>query len=281
MDDWNGRVVVVTGAGSGIGRALAIGFARRGARVAAADVELAALEATSELLLSEVPDAELLTTTVDVSDAEQVEGLADQVYDRWGEVDLLCNNAGVFVGGLLWERSPADFDFTLGVNLYGILHGIRAFVPRMIERGTEAHVVNTSSIAGLLGSPFAGPYGISKFAALAASESLAGDLIAVGSPVRAHALCPGMIRTRIAQSERNRPADLASPRTEDRDMVDGFLSETVDGGMDPAEVVDIVAEALTRPDQFLILTHPEFAEQVAARGSALQRLELPAIPSFD
>lgn len=155
MDDWNGRVVVVTGAGSGIGRALAIGFARRGARVAAADVELAALEATSELLLSEVPDAELLTTTVDVSDAEQVEGLADQVYDRWGEVDLLCNNAGVFVGGLLWERSPADFDFTLGVNLYGILHGIRAFVPRMIERGTEAHVVNTSSIAGLLGSPFA------------------------------------------------------------------------------------------------------------------------------
>ncbi len=281
MDDWAGRTAVVTGAGSGIGRALAIGFARLGARVAAADVESAALDATAELVRAERPDAELLCATVDVSHADQVDAFADGVFERWGEVDLLCNNAGVFVGGLLWERTPADHDFTLGVNLYGILHGIRAFIPRMIERGTEAHVVNTVSIAGLLGSPFAGPYGISKFAAFAATESLEGDLRSVGSAVHAHALCPGMIRTAIASSERNRPAELVSTRTEDQDMVDGFLSETVDAGMDPAEVADIVVEALRRPDQFLILTHPEFADQTAARGEALRRLELPAMPSFD
>ena len=168
----------------------------------------------------------------------------------------------------------------LGVNLHGILHGIRAFVPRMIEHGTEAHVVNTVSIAGLLGSPFAGPYGISKFAALAATESLEGDLRTIGSSVHAHALCPGMIRTGIAQSDRNRPAALAAPRTEDQDVVEGFLRDTVESGMDPAEVADIVLDALTRPEQFLILTHPEFADQAAARGEALRRLELPDLPSF-
>ncbi len=280
MDDWNGRVAVVTGAGSGIGRALTLALAERGARVAAADVEAAPLEETLRLAADIAPAAEVVTSIVDVADADSVGRFADDVYARWGQVDLLVNNAGVFVGGLLWERSPADYDFTFGVNVYGILHGIRAFVPRMIERGAEAHVVNTSSIAGLLGSPFAGPYGISKFAALAATESLEGDLRSVGSAVRAHALCPGMIRTSITSSERNRPDALTAPRTDDQDMVDGFLAETVDAGMDPSDVAEIVIDALTRPDQFLILTHPQFADQVAARGEALRRLELPDMPSF-
>ncbi len=280
MDDWTERVAVVTGGGSGIGRALALGFARRGARVAICDVETAPMEQTSGLVLDAVPDAQVLTQVVDVSDAAQVDAFAQRVFERWGQVDVLCNNAGVFVGGFLWERPEADYDFVLGVNLHGILHGIRAFVPRMIDRGAEAHVVNTVSIAGLLSSPFAGPYGISKFAALAATESLEGDLRAIGSSVHAHALCPGMIRTGIAQSDRNRPAALATPRTGDQDVVEGFLRDTVESGMDPAEVADIVLDALTRPEQFLILTHLEFAEQAAARGQALRRLELPDMPSF-
>ena len=280
MDDWTERVAVVTGGGSGIGRALALGFARRGARVAICDVEATPMEQTCGLVLDAVPGAEVLTQVVDVSDAAQVDAFARRVFERWGQVDVLCNNAGVFVGGFLWERPEADFEFVLGVNLHGILHGIRAFVPRMIDRGAEAHVVNTVSIAGLLSSPFAGPYGISKFAALAATESLEGDLRAIGSSVHAHALCPGMIRTGIAQSDRNRPAALAAPRTGDQDVVEGFLRDTVESGMDPADVADIVLDALTRPEQFLILTHPEFADQAAARGESLRRLELPDMPSF-
>ena len=280
MDELSGKVAVVTGAGSGIGAGMAIQFARRGMRVAVADIEQAALADTIATVASEAPDAQLLAQVVDVTSALQVQALADSVYHEWGSVDLLCNNAGVFVGGLMWERSIEDFEFTLGVNLYGILHGIRAFVPRMIAQGTEAHVVNTSSVAGLLGSPYAGPYGISKFAAFAATESLAGDLIATGSEVRAHVLCPGTIRTRIAESERNRPAELLSGRTVDQDLVDGFLADTVAGGMGPEKVADIVLEALRHDDQFLILTHPGFAEQAEARGAALRTLRLPAIPDL-
>jgi len=278
MDEFSDKVAVVTGAGSGIGRGMALRFAREGMRVAVADIEQAALTETVAAVTAAVPDAQLLAQVVDVTSAMQVGALADSVFHEWGSVDLLCNNAGVFVGGFLWERSIEDFEFVLGVNLYGILHGIRAFVPRMIAQGTEAHVVNTSSVAGLLGSPYAGPYGISKFASFAATESLAGDLIATGSQVRAHVLCPGSIRTRIAESERNRPPELSSARTEDQDFVEGFLADTVAGGMEPEEVAGIVLDALGFDDRFLILTHPEFSQQILARGTSLAELHLPAIP---
>ena len=281
MHEFRDKVAVVTGAGSGIGRGMALRFAREGMRVAVSDVESDALDETVQLVLRDTPDAQLLDRVVDVSDGDAVLALADEVLELWGGVDLLCNNAGVFVGGFLWERPIEDLEFTLGVNLYGILLAIRAFVPRLTARGVEAHVVNTVSVAGLLGSPYAGPYGISKFAAFAATESLAGDLLAVGSPVRAHALCPGTIRTRIAESERNRPAALSTAPTEDREFVERMLADTVEGGMDPDEVAGIVLEALATPDQFVILTHPMFAEQVALRGETLARLQLPDVPRFD
>lgn len=281
MHELRDKVAVVTGAGSGIGRGMATRFAREGMRVALSDVEPDALDETVRQVLHEVPDAQLLDRVVDVSDGDSVAALADEVHELWTGVDLLCNNAGVFVGGFLWERPIEDLEFTLGVNLYGILHGIRSFVPRMIARGTEAHVVNTVSVAGLLGSPYAGPYGISKFAAFAATEALAGDLVAVGSAVRAHALCPGTIRTRIAESDRNRPAALATAATEDREFVERMLADTVEGGMDPGEVAGIVLEALSLPEQFVILTHPSFVDQIALRGETLARLRLPDVPQFD
>src|SRR5690606_26132374 len=134
-----------------------------------------------------VPASDVLVEPLDVTDAAAVDAHAANVFARFDHVDLLCNNAGVFSGGLLWERADADLQFAFGVNVYGILHGVRAFVPHMIERGVLAHVVNTVSVAGLFGSPFAGPYSVSKFAAFAATESLAGDLVASGSAVRAHA----------------------------------------------------------------------------------------------
>ncbi len=146
-----------------------------------ADLDGDAVRSTAELLAEQSPSVEALDRRCDVSKADQVDALAEAVFDRWGQVDVLCNNAGVFVGGVIWERPPEDFEFVLGPNLWGILHGIRSFLPRMVAQDTEGHVVNTASVAGLLGAPFEAPYAISKFAAFAATECLANDLVATGS----------------------------------------------------------------------------------------------------
>jgi len=270
-----GKVAVVTGAGSGIGRALARRFAAEGMRVAGADVDAAGLADTAELVGRDA----FLGREVDVSDAGQVDALADTVYDTWGQVDLLCNNAGVFVGGFLWDRPTADLEFVPGANLWGILHGIRSFVPRMIAQGTEGHVVNTSSVAGLFGSPYGGPYAVSKFAALAAAEALANDLAAIGSAIGVSVLCPGMIRTDIAASDRHRPEALRTPLTDDQRFVTEYLAGVVAGGMDPAEVAAMVVEAV-HDGRFLVLTHPEYRDELAIRAAALADGRLPGLANF-
>jgi NAD(P)-dependent dehydrogenase (short-subunit alcohol dehydrogenase family) len=177
--DLTGKTAVVTGAGSGIGRSLARRLAEEGMRVVLADVEEEALfTAVGEL------GGDVVGMAADVTSFEDVEALASMAFATFGAVDVLCNNAGVFQGGLLWDCSDADFEWTLGVNLWGILHGIRAFVPRMLAAGTEGHVVNTISMAGLASTPFSGPYNVSKFAAMAATECLAHDLATTGAPTR-------------------------------------------------------------------------------------------------
>lgn len=280
MQELEGRVAVVTGAGSGIGRALAHRFAAEGMRVALADVDSWALDGSADALVAATPAAEVLTHQVDVRQGSEVGALADRVYDEWGQVDLLCNNAGVFVGGLMWERPPEDFEYCLGVNLWGILHGIRAFVPRMIAQGTDGHVVNTVSVAGLFGSPYAGPYGVSKFAALAATEALAGDLASVGSAIRASALCPGIIATGIVEnSEGNRPAELASETTDDRRFVTDLLAGIIGDGVDPAHVADVVVNGI-RGDDFLLLTHEHHAKDLVTRGEELAARRLPSLADF-
>ena len=210
MQEFRGKTAVVTGAGSGIGRALALGFAAEGMRVALADIDADDVEESAGRPGRKVPPSDVMAAVCDVSDPGSVNRLADSVFDRWGQVDVVCNNAGVFVGGLIWERPAVDFEFVLSANLWGILNGIRAFVPRMIAQGTEGHVVNTASVAGLFGAPFEAPYAISKFAAFAATESLAHDLQAVGSSIRASVLCPGMVTTNIIDSDRHRPDHLAT-----------------------------------------------------------------------
>ena len=162
-----------------------------------------------------------------------MDDLADAVFDRFGHVDVLCNNAGVFVGGLIWDRPAADFEFVLGANLWGILNGIRSFVPRMIAQGTDGHIVNTSSVAGLFGAPFEAPYAISKFAAFAATESLAHDLAAVGSRLKVSVLCPSVIKTNIVDSDRHRPSRLITEFTEDQKFVTDYLARAVDEGPGP------------------------------------------------
>src|SRR5690242_20358510 len=160
MDEFAGRVAVVTGAGSGIGQGLARQAAREGMHVVVSDVEHGALEATA----SELRDGgtEVLSVPTDVSDAGQVEALAAAAYERFGAVHLLCNNAGVFQAGVVWQRTEADWEWVMGVNFYGVLHGIRSFVPRMIEAGEPGHIVNTSSMAGIMTVAFSGPYVVSK-----------------------------------------------------------------------------------------------------------------------
>jgi NAD(P)-dependent dehydrogenase (short-subunit alcohol dehydrogenase family) len=279
MQEFRGKTAVVTGAGSGIGRALALAFAHQGMRVALADLDGEALEETAALIAAASPTLETMVRTCDVSRGDEVTGLADAVFGQWGQVDVLCNNAGVFVGGLIWDRPVEDFEFVLGANLWGILHGVRAFVPRMIAQGTEGHVVNTSSVAGLFGAPFEAPYSVSKFAAFAATESLASDLQAVGSKIKASALCPGMITTNIVDSDRHRPSHLATEFTEDQKFVSDYLAQAVADGMDPAEVAEKVVAAI-RAEEFLILTHDAYPPQLVARTEALVARRLPDLPEF-
>ncbi|QYG95064.1 SDR family NAD(P)-dependent oxidoreductase [Iamia sp. SCSIO 61187] len=281
MQDLVGRVAVVTGAGNGIGRALAQRLAAEGMRVALADVDTAALGDTGRLLVEAgVDPGDVLAQPTDVRLEDDVTALADRVFREWGQVDLLCNNAGVFVGGFLWERPAADLEFVLGVNVWGILHGIRAFVPRMIAQGTPGHVVDTCSVAGLLGSPYSGPYGISKFAALAATEALALDLEAVGSQIKVTALCPGMVRTSIADDvDKHRPTALRTEATDDQAFVNEMLGVVTQQGIDPAEVAQMVVAAV-REERFLLLTHAHHAQPLRDRAESLATGQLPPRGDF-
>jgi NAD(P)-dependent dehydrogenase (short-subunit alcohol dehydrogenase family) len=193
----------------------------------------------------------------------------------------LCNNAGVFTGGLMWQRPAADFTWTLGVNLWGILNGIHAFVPRMLDAGTPAHIVNTVSMAGVCTNAFSGPYTVSKFAALAATECLAHDLAAVGSAIKVSAVIPAAVDTRIAAAHRNRPAELAADRSDDQEFVEQALTDlTTSLGAPPAEVAGMIIDAI-RAEQFLVPTKPSYADQIRARYEALLDRDLPPMPAFD
>ncbi|NUR85958.1 MAG: SDR family NAD(P)-dependent oxidoreductase [Nonomuraea sp.] len=256
MRELSGKVAVVTGAASGIGRALAVRLAAEGMALMLADVDPGGLAETASMTGSKV-----LTQITDVSDGSAVQHLANRAFGELGGVHVLCNNAGVFQGGYLWTRTPEDFAWTLGVNLWGVLHGIAAFVPRMIEQDTEGHVVNTVSVAGLLATPYMGGYAASKHAALAASLSLAQDLARVGSKLKVTALCPGAVKTGINRSERVRPADLAMARTRDDLTAQSIVDEIITKGFDPAEVAEQVVGAI-REERFLLLTHPGSADRV-------------------
>lgn len=269
-----GSVAVVTGAGSGIGRAMVEHYASLGMKVVAADIDGPAAEATAE-----AAGGEVVAAAVDVASAVEVESLAEDVYKRWGAVHLLCNNAGVFQAGLCWQRSVDDWDWTLGVNLYGIIHGIKRFVPRMLAGGEPGHVVNTSSVAGFVAAPFTGPYNVSKVAAFSMTESLAHDLAAVGAEIGASVLCPSAIRTQIAHTDRVRPG---GPTNEGEDAagVRQSLFAMTESGIDPTEVPPIVLKGIADGD-FLIATKPSYRQQIQARFDALLDRGLPPTPVVD
>ncbi len=271
----DGKVAVVTGAAHGIGRALALGFAAEGMRVAAVDIDEAGARATAALIGSGA-----VARRVDVADAEAVDALADDCFAEFGQVDLLVNNAGVFQGGLCWERSMADWQWAFGVNVYGIIHGQRSFLPRMIAQNTEGHVLNTASVAAFVSAPFSGPYVVSKCAALSLTECLAHDLAVVGAKIGASALVPSAFDTTIAHSSAVRPARFGVDSTEDGQGTAAALAQIVSQGMSPDEAVAPVIDGI-RSGTFLIPTRGSYAEQLRHRYEALRARELPALTEVD
>jgi NAD(P)-dependent dehydrogenase (short-subunit alcohol dehydrogenase family) len=265
MEQLEGKVAVVTGAASGIGRALTARFAAEGMRVVAADIERPS-----------VAEPAVSPFVADVRDFASVDALAGHAYSTFGAVDILCNNAGVFAGGPVWECAQEDFAWTLQVNLWGILNGIRAFVPRMLAAGTPAHIVNTVSMAGLVTNAMSGPYTISKFAALAATEVLAHDLALAGAAIKVSALVPGAVATSIGGSRRNGPP----AATESAASMDTLLADFTSGGTPPDDVAALVVDAI-RTEQFLVPTRPSFDAQVRGRYDALLARELPSMAQFD
>lgn len=254
-------VAVITGAASGIGRGLAERFAAEGMAVVIADIEeepLAKLEADLR-----TKGATVLAVRTDVSNADDVENLAAQTVDTYGAVHILCNNAGVVCSRPIWEHTLTDWEWVLGVNLWGVIHGIRAFVPRMLAQETECHIVNTASILGLVRGPGEGIYKVSKHGVVALSETLADELAQKGSQIQVHVLCPGWVRTGILDSSRNRP-DVVRHHHRQETTESRSIRAEMEAGMSPAEVADHVYNAI-QSGTFYIHTHPEHKDWVRAR----------------
>jgi len=267
MKDLRNRVAVVTGAASGIGLALAERFATEGMKLVLADVEAEPLAAA--VAGFEARGVAVTSAIVDVSRAEQVEALADRAWQVFGGAHVVCNNAGVSAGGRSWEIPGSDWEWVLGVNLWGVIHGIRTFVPRMLKQGGPGHVVNTASVAGLLASPGMGPYNVSKFGVVALSETLHHELAMEGSEIKVSVLCPGWVNTKIADADRNHPRGRegrpGNPQFEAmRDVVRGLISK----GLAPATVAERVVEAI-REEYLYILTHPDFLPMIRNRMDAI------------
>lgn len=242
MDGFDGKVAVVTGAASGIGRAYAEHLGRLGMHLVLADVEREPLERVAAAL----GDARSVVTVVaDVADESAVGRLAEVAFGRHPTVHLLCNNAGVSLTRSLLEATTADWQWLLGVNLWGVIHGIGAFVPEMVERGEEGHVVNTCSIASWTVVPGYGMYAASKHAVAAISEALAGDLAVAGAPIGVTAVCPSLVRTRLFSSERNREGGATD--SEEQRRIDALT----DGAQTPDEVAVAMLDGVRRGDAWV------------------------------
>ncbi len=255
------QVAVITGAASGIGRGLAERFATEDMAVVLADIEeepLAKLEADLR-----AEGTTVLAVQTDVSKADSVENLAAQTYTTFGAVHILCNNAGVVCSRPIWEHTLADWEWVLGVNLWGVIHGIRTFVPRMLAQETECHIVNTASILGLVRSPGTGIYTVSKHGVVALSETLADDLAQMNSKIQVHVLCPGWVRTGILDSARNRPDTESLPNSQNT-IASQTVRAEMEAGMSPAEIADHVYNAI-QAGTFYIHTHPEHKDWIRAR----------------
>ncbi len=281
MKHFEGKTAVVTGAASGIGFGLAQRFAEENMQVVMADLEQTALEEAVEKL--EKQQHRVVGIPADVLIEESVNELYSKSRETFGNIHVLCNNAGIAASSgnkPIWEVERTDWQWTLGVNFYGVLYGIQAFLPHMIEHGEDGHVVTTASLAGLIRG--AGPYGVSKHAVRALAETLNSDLVARGAKIRSSVLCPGFVNTNIGKSERNRPSNLTQLQAPLEDIDNSPIMALLRNGKEPSEIADIVIEAI-RDDLFYILPHPAwddtlktYFEEILSR----EALNSPSLPAF-
>ena len=260
-----GRVAVITGAGSGFGREFARMATARGMKLALADINQPALDATVRELRD--AGAAVIGVHTDVSNADAVQALADATMAAYGAVHLLFNNAGVASGGYVWESTHADWQWVLGANVWSVIHGVRIFTPLMLAHGEPAHIVNTASAAGLITAPNMGVYNLSKHAVVALSETLHHDLRLVQAKIGVSVLCPAFVPTGIANSHRNRPADLANTTPPTPSMLQAqqaSLKAVESGRISAQEIATMTFDAIDA-GQFYIVPHEKILDLVSLR----------------
>lgn len=269
MNDFDGRVAVITGGASGIGLGLASKLADEGMKIVLADIETDALEKAAEQIRSK--GSEVIGFQCDVSDRSQVEALAIAAYEHFGNVHFLANNAGVVARHKAME-SPEDWDWVLGINLMGVIYGVQSFVPRMLASGESGHVMNTASTAGLLAFPGIASYNVSKRGVVALSETLHHEF--KNTPLSVSVLCPGMVDTKIGTSERNREGIEYQPDPNQ------FLVKDGKENLTPDEVAEIIVDEI-RQGIFWILPHKHYGEQALEQARRRVSGEGPVIPFVD
>jgi NAD(P)-dependent dehydrogenase (short-subunit alcohol dehydrogenase family) len=279
MEQLEGKVALITGGASGIGLALVHRAAASGMKVAIVDVEKAALDAA----VAEVgSSAEVIGLQCDVSNYDEVEATGAAVVDHFGALHLAINNAGVSGGGLSWEIPLEDWKWIVDVDLWGVIYGVKAFMPLIIASG-GGHIVNTASMAGLTSPPFMSPYNVAKHGVVALSESMFHELAMTHPEVGVTVVCPGWVNTQIHLSERNRPADLAEQvQSDDADGLRSVVTGLIEGGLDPYVVAGMVFDAVTA-GKFYVLTHAEWSAAVTDQTARMVAGENPkmSLPGTD
>ncbi|HKC45029.1 MAG TPA: SDR family NAD(P)-dependent oxidoreductase [Burkholderiales bacterium] len=278
MKTFRDRIAVITGAASGLGRALADRFAREGVKLVLADIDERALAtATAELKAQGVP---VIGQRTDVSNGDEVERLATAALAAFGAVHIVCNNAGVAPLGAVWENAEADWRWALGVNLWGVIHGVRVFTPILLRQRDEGHIVNTASVAGLISPPGMGVYSVTKHAVVALSETLHHDLAVETGKVKCSVVCPAFFPSGIADSERARPVELASGRakSETEAGLEANLRKAVQSGrLTAADIAEAVFAAV-RDERFYVLTHPKINRAIELRMRDILSSRNPTSP---
>jgi NAD(P)-dependent dehydrogenase (short-subunit alcohol dehydrogenase family) len=282
ISNFKGKTAVLTGAGSGFGLECARIAAQNGMNVVLVDVQKDALDAAKTEL--EATGTQVMARLVDVSNAAQMQALANDVQQQFGAPHFVFNNAGVASGGLLWENTEADWQWVLGVNVWGVIHGVRLFTPMMLEAAKkdssyQGHIVNTASMAGLLTPPNMGVYNVSKHAVVALTETLYQDLKLVTDQISASVLCPYFVPTGISQSHRNRPSTLKADKPTQSQLIGQAMSDKAvsSGKVTAAEVAQSVFDAMSQ-DQFYIYSHPQALGNVQSRMEAIVQQHNPPDP---